>query len=95
MTKSEIVKELAEIKRRYQDKIIKIGLFGSYARGENTLDSDIDIVIEQREPDLFLLGRIKIELEEKLNTPVDVIRLRNNLNPFLKKRIEKEVIYVQ
>ena len=94
MIKSKIVKELAEIKKRYQEHIIKIGLFGSYARGENTADSDIDIVIEQKQPDLFLLGRIKIELEEKLNKPVDVIRMRENINPFLKKRIEKDVIYV-
>ena len=94
MIKSKIVKELTEIKKRYQEHIIKIGLFGSYARGENTADSDIDIVIEQKQPDLFLLGRIKIELEEKLNKPVDVIRMRENINPFLKKRIEKDVIYV-
>ncbi|GAB6888520.1 nucleotidyltransferase family protein [Desulfothermus okinawensis JCM 13304] len=94
MIKSKIVKELEEIKKRYQEHIIKIGLFGSYARGENTADSDIDIVIEQKQPDLLLLGRIKIELEEKLNKPVDVIRMRENINPFLKKRIEKDVIYV-
>jgi predicted nucleotidyltransferase len=94
MIKNEIIKELVEIKKRYQNNIVKIGIFGSYARGESTVESDIDIVIEQKKPDLFLLGRIKIELEEKFNKPVDVIRLRENINPFLKKRIEKDVLYV-
>ncbi len=94
MTKNRIIEELAEIKKRYQKNIIRIGIFGSCAREESTEESDIDVVIEQKQPDLFLLGRIKIELEEKFNKPVDVIRMRKNISPFLKKRIEKDVIYV-
>ena len=85
---------MTENKRKYKDKIIKIGIFGSVARNEYNQESDIDVVVEQKYLDLFLLGRIKIELEEKFNKNVDIIRLRNDINPSLKKRIERDSIYV-
>ncbi|GAB6163517.1 nucleotidyltransferase family protein [Desulfothermus naphthae] len=88
-----IIKELQKIKEKYKDKIIKIGIFGSVARNEYNQESDIDVVVEQKYLDLFLLGRIKIELKEKFNKNVDIIRLRNDINPFLKKRIERDSIY--
>lgn len=94
MKKEDVIKELLKIKKRYKDKIVRIGIFGSVARNDQDQESDIDIVIEQKYPDLFLLGRIKLELEEKFNKDVDIIRLRKNMNPFLKKRIEKDSIYV-
>ena len=89
-----IIKELQKIKEKYKDKIIKIGIVGSVARNEYNQESDIDVFVEQKYPDLFLLGRIKIELEEKFNNHVDIIRVRNDINPSLKKRIEKGSIYV-
>ena len=94
MNREVIIKELQKIKEKYKNKIIKIGIFGSVARNEYNQESDIDVVVEQKYPDLFLLGRIKIELEEKFNKKVDIIRLRNDINPFLKKRIERDSIYV-
>ena len=94
MNREVIIKELQKIKEKYKDKIIKIGIFGCVVRNKYNKESDIDVVIEQKYLDLFLLGRIKIELEEKFNKNVDIIRLRNDINPFLKKRIERDSIYV-
>ncbi len=94
MNREVIIKELQKIKEKYKNKIIRIGIFGSVARNEYNQESDIDVVVEQKYPDLFLLGRIKIELEEKFNKNVDIIRFRNDINPFLKKRIERDSIYV-
>ncbi|WP_459881791.1 nucleotidyltransferase family protein [Desulfothermus naphthae] len=82
------------MKEKYKDKIIKIGIFGSIARNEYNQKSGIGVVVEQKYSDLFLLGRIKIELEEKFNNHVDIIRVRNDINPSLKKRIERDSIYV-
>ena len=59
-----------------------------------TEESDVDVVVELSRPDLFALIGIKQELEELLQCPVDVLRYRETMNPFLKKRIEQDAIYV-
>ncbi len=80
--------------KRKQLGITRLGIFGSVARGEIIKTSDVDVVVELNKPDLFTLIEIKQELEVKLNRPVDIVRYRNRMNAFLKKRIEKEAIYV-
>jgi uncharacterized protein len=59
-----------------------------------TEQSDIDVVVELEDPDMFNLISIKQDLEEELNRPVDIVRYREKMNIFLKARIEKEAIYV-
>jgi hypothetical protein len=56
--------------------------------------SDIDIVVELEDPDMFNLISIKQDLEEELNRAVDIVRYREKMNAFLKAKIEKEAIYV-
>ena len=51
--------------------VTKIGVFGSVARDEPRKNSDIDVVVEMREPDLFYLVHIKETLENVLKRPVD------------------------
>ena len=96
MKRSEILLILKQYKNNYHEKyrFSKIGIFGSAARETAVRESDIDIVIEQREPDLFLLGSIKTDLENELHCKVDIIRIRKGMNAFLKDRIEREAIYV-
>ncbi len=61
------------------------GLFGSYARGEVTSDSDIDLLIEFKgDKSLFDLVGLKIELEESLGQKVDIVTYRS-LHPSLKR----------
>ncbi len=74
--------------------ICRIGLFGSAARNQQTSTSDVDVVVELSEPDLFALVGIKQDLEELLNCSVDVVRYRAEMNKFLQQRIEQEAIYV-
>jgi predicted nucleotidyltransferase len=96
MKRSEILLILEQHKKNYHERyrISKIGLFGSVARETAGRESDIDIVIEQKEPDLFLLGSIKTDLENELDCKIDIIRMREGMNAFLKDRIEREAIYV-
>ncbi len=75
-------------------RVTKIGIFGSYARGDGYEGSDIDIVVELEKPDLFYLIGIKQTIEEALGNKVDIIRLRERMNSSLKRRIEQDVIYV-
>ncbi len=58
------------------------------------MQSDIDVVVELRKPDLFYLIGIKQDLEEKFHRPVDIVRYRDKMNTFLKGRIDKEAVYV-
>lgn len=71
-----------------------LGYFGSYARGEASPDSDIDIVFKTDYPNLLLTSRLRLDLVELLKRPVDVIRYRENMNPGLKDRLDREAIYV-
>lgn len=95
MYKEEILKILSNYKNEYAKKygIQKIGIFGSVARNDIREGSDVDIVVDISDADLFLLVGIKNELEEKLQKPVDIVTYRENMNPFLKKRIDGEVVY--
>lgn len=70
-----------------------IGIFGSVARGEQHDGSDVDVVVELEEPDVFILVHIKEELERLFGTSVDIVRLRKRMNPVLKKNITKDCIY--
>ena len=96
LSKGEIVSFLKTYKqaRKKQYHIKNIGLFGSFARGEETETSDIDIVVDFEKADLLNQIRIKQELQERFDRHVDVIALWKGMNPKLLRRIQRDVIYV-
>ncbi len=96
MNRDEIIAFLRDFKARYGDQygIISLGVFGSVARGDIHDDSDIDIYVTTKTPDPFALVHIKADIERRLNRHVDIVRLRERMNPFLKRRIEKEGVHV-
>ena len=96
MSSSEIQQLLKIYKEKTASRygISRLGIFGSYAKGESTEKSDIDIIVELQTPDIFKMIHIKEELQELLGKRVDIIRNRDKMNPYLKKHIEKEAIYV-
>ena len=95
MTKTEIINYL---KDHYQDfksqyAVEKMGLFGSYARGEATEESDIDILVKMK-PSMFDMIALKDQIEEDLHVKVDIIREHKNMKPFFLEMIKKDMIYV-
>jgi uncharacterized protein len=92
----EVLHILARFQERGQGKfgIVRLGVFGSVVRDQATEASDVDIVVELEQPDLLTLIGVKQELEELLHVPTDVVRYREEMNPYLKRRIEQEAIYV-
>lgn len=72
----------------------RMGIFGSVARREQTDNSDVDIYIEGTLHGMFAMGSIKSELEELLGTSVDLVRIREGINPMLLSKIKEEGIYV-
>jgi len=67
-----ILEELRKIKPDFEHLygVTKIGIFGSLARNEIREDSDVDVVLEMRVPDLFFMVHIKEALEKRLKTPL-------------------------
>jgi len=96
MRREEIIQTLRRYRELKGDKynIVRIGLFGSAARDTSNEKSDIDVVVILRRPDMFSLVGIKQDLDEIFQKSVDLVRYREKMNPFLKRRIEKEAIYV-
>ena len=74
--------------------IISLRLFGSTARDEQKECSDVDVFVETLTPNPFLLMEAKEFLEKSTGRSVDIIRNHRNLNPRLKKRIERDGINV-
>lgn len=74
--------------------ITKLGLFGSYAREEQTPSSDIDICVSIEPPSLFKLGGIHSDLKELFNKEIDLVSLTGTLKSDFINELNKDVIYV-
>jgi predicted nucleotidyltransferase len=71
----------------------RVYLFGSYATGKATPDSDIDLRIDRgRISDLFTLAVFYDELQDKLDAPVDVLTTGALDDKFLKRISEEEIL---
>jgi len=93
MTTQTIRKQIVPILRR--QGVLKAAVFGSFARGEMTKNSDIDILVKlAKNKSLLDLVGLKLDLEEKLGRDVDVISY-GGIHPLLKKIIlrEQQIIY--
>lgn len=88
--------KLVEFKSHFGEKfgIVKLGIFGSVARADNTEDSDIDIVVELKNPNLVTMYELEQQFKSMFNCNVDLVRYRQSLRTLLKTNIEKDVKYV-
>ena len=82
----------SDLKRRYP--IREIGVFGSYARGEQRDDSDLDLIVELG-PGLtpIDLARLEAKLSDSLGVPVEVA-IKDALKPRIERRILAEAVTV-
>ena len=92
----ECKRKLANFKQTSSLKygLIRIGIFGSVARKENTDNSDIDIVVELEKPSLSIMYDLRENLKQLFGCDVDLVRFRDSLRPMLKNNIQNEAIYV-
>ncbi len=96
MVNKMLKKELADkIVRKLKDEGAKrIGVFGSYVRGEEYPDSDIDVLVEfsDRKSLLDIVG-IEQELSDALEVKVDLLT-EKSISPYLIDRIKKEMVVI-
>ncbi|HEO65915.1 MAG TPA: hypothetical protein ENI73_08605 [Spirochaetes bacterium] len=92
MDKTDILNFLAQHKIELKNKyhVSKVGLFGSYAKGTQKRNSDIDIIINGEK---INDEELKLYLEKGLNRKVDIVK-ESNLYHFMKYIIDKEAMYV-
>ena len=95
MTKQYILNKLSK-NRNYIEQnfeVEKIGLFGSYAKGKQTKDSDIDIYVEFKHKTFDNLAGLWNYLEELYNKKIDLFHKHKNNNKIIISNIQKDVIY--
>lgn len=81
-----------EIKDKFGVK--RIGVFGSYVRGEEKGGSDVDVLVEFEEPTLHNFMGLIFYLEELFGKKVDLVTT-NALSPYLRPTVEKEVVWCE
>jgi len=94
-TREEIVNLLSKNKHELKKKfrVQRLGLFGSYARGDQRGDSDVDILVEV-DPSIGLeFVSLAERLEQLIGLPIEIVSHRA-INPRKMKLIEPEIIYV-
>jgi hypothetical protein len=95
LTKTLILSFFAEHKEELREKysLVKVGLFGSYAKDSATSESDIDIYAEFEDKKFRNIAGAWNYFEEAFGTKIDLLYPHKNMRDSLKQDIEREVIY--
>lgn len=98
MTTDEYVELLRQFKNQHGEKysIERLGIFGSVARGEQTAESDLDVLIEFKEntPNLSdLKESLRREMQRIFRVSIDICR-EKYIKPIFRKQILSDTIYV-
>ena len=90
--KQSLITQKSILQKNY--KINRLGIFGSYVRGDQKQESDLDVLIDYEEvPSLITLIEIENHLSELLGIKVDLVT-RKGIKPQLRSYILEEVIYL-
>lgn len=92
----EIIVYLKKNKGLFYERfgITRIGIFGSFARGDQILSSDIDMVIEMEKErkSIHNFLRMKRFLEEELGRKIDM-GFEHSLKPIIREKVKKQIVY--
>jgi len=81
-----------EIKTKYDVK--RIGIFGSYAKGQQNEESDIDVLVEFGKPTFDNFMELAFYLEDLFGKKVDLLTPKS-LSPYMRPSVEKEVVWCE
>ena len=106
---NHIKQDSYEILNNFENKnaVKKIGVFGSFARGDYTKDSDVDLVIDYNYArddiieDAFkfinFIGEIRETFKNRYNRETDIVEfkvLERKENSFLKEEVDREIVWI-
>ena len=74
--------------------VVSIALFGSYAKGLENSESDVDFFVEFKEPSYSFLMGLYSYLENKLKTKVEIVRKGPHVSERFLNTIKSDLIYV-
>ncbi len=96
ITRKEAIQRISQAKPLLQKEfgVREIGIYGSFARNEQSESSDIDIMIVLERPEYDFYAGALIYLEKLLGIRVDLVRKHGRMNESFLDRIEREIIYV-
>ena len=96
----KINREIEKIKPKIinilkKNKVTRAGIFGSYSRGDQKKNSDIDIVVEINNKNMSLLDfiELKLKLEDVLRKKIDLVEY-SAIKPLIKNKILKEEVKI-
>ena len=91
MDKRNIIKKLQKYKHTSEHchNVKAIGVFGSYAKGEDTKKSDVDVFVVFKKPRMFDLVNIQKDLRSVFGKNVDVVAVTKSMNEYLRKHIQR------
>jgi predicted nucleotidyltransferase len=84
--------ELPRLRREFQ--VATLGLFGSFVKGTQHSDSDLDVLVTfDRSPSLFRLIELENQLSDRLGVKVDLV-MRDSLKPWIRPEVLSDVVPV-
>lgn len=90
MDKQKLYNEIVEFLK--SKGATKVAVFGSYVRNEETPESDIDVMVDFRNPiTLFDFAGYQIELQDKVGLKVDLV-MEGGMNPLIEKYAAKDYV---
>ena len=97
-TREQILNFLAQNKQMFRDRyyIVRIGLFGSYARGDQNFESDIDLLVEFAPGEATFRNFMELVyfFEDLFGRNVDLVT-DQGLSKYIRQTVEKEVIWCE
>jgi len=95
MNRDEILRKLEENRETIRGfGVRRLGIFGSYARGEQTESSDMDFLVEFEKATFDNYFDLKFYLEELFGRPVD-LGTADTIKPRIRSTILEETVYAQ
>ena len=96
LTADEIISYLKQNRALLNERfgVTRIGIFGSFARGEQTVASDIDMVVEmdRDRKNIHSFLKLKRFLEKEMEREID-LGFEHSLKPAIKGKVIKQIIY--